>query len=121
MAEQISKRLVRAVARDLLERYPEELVAHSRDLPRRMPADHAQRKVAQIIARLDDDEAAALIRYGMDAALFRMFYLLCDPADLDGLSVNVIEASEPDWDGDPFHETYRMVVDPGGILVHDEG
>lgn len=118
MAKRLSERFVRAISSDLLERYPEELVAHYRNLPGRDPGEVA-RKAARILAKLDEDEAAALIRDVIDAALFRLFYLLFDSSELDDLSVEVVEATEPNWD-ELFHETYRTMVDPGGIIVRDE-
>ena len=72
------------------------------------------------MAKLDRNEAARLLRAAIDAALFRVFYLLDDPAELGDLSVEIVPATEPNWDRS-FHETYRMLVDPGGILFHNEG
>lgn len=87
-----------------------------------MPADAPARNIARILAKLPDEEGAAIIRDAIDTALFRVFYLLSDASDLDGLSAKIVEVADCDNNHDDLlHETYRMMVDPGGTLVSDEG
>jgi hypothetical protein len=94
----------------------EKLVASMRQPPGRNPSP-LSRKIAGVMAKLDDTEAMALVRDVQDVAVFRLCYLLENEFET-GIEV-VFRSGEQSLSASKthLHEKYRMRVDPGGVVV----
>ena len=115
----VTKAVVDAVIADSFLTDPNSLVASLRAPAGRNPAE-SSRAVAGAIAKLSDQEAAALVRSVLDAAIFGVLNLLDQDFKNHGpharfsLGNESIETVEGRC---LFHEAYRDCVDPDGLVI----
>ena len=119
----VTKAVVDAVIADSFLTDPNSLVASLRAPAGRNPAE-SSRAVAGAIAKLSDQEAVALVRSVLDAAIFGVFNLLDQDFKNHGpharfsLGKDGIETTDRRC---LFHEVYRHSVDPNGLLTAESG
>lgn len=96
---------------------PEQILHFYRDLPGMSPSDHSK-EVADILEKLQDEEAIVLLRDIVDSTIFSLLHLF----DLDFMDrhIHVSFTRQQNPDSAQFGmllDAYRERVDPGGKIV----
>lgn len=114
MNDTICAEAVDAIVANIVETLPNSLLEFYRNPPGRKPSQQTL-KVSEIVKKLDDDEALALIRSVMDGSLFAVLSLF--DMNFKDKNIEVHFRRSTGLETALLHELYRLHVDPGGQIA----
>ena len=116
MQEDVRKEIVSAIEAEIISTLPIAILGFYRNLPGRRPSDHS-RRVSETLYKLDDQESIELIRDIIDRTVFSLINLMDESFKEKKIMVTFVkDGASSDLVESPLLETYRKIVDPGGII-----
>jgi hypothetical protein len=117
----VEDQAVSVIIEEILEAIPKSILQFYRNIPGRRPSEHSK-EVGRILSKLTDEEVMVLARDIIDSALFSTLHLM--DLNFKDREIKASFVSAKNLDTEPFGsllEAYRERVDPGGIIVPDDG